>query len=72
MFRITPVGVRQVDAKILGSMSVIKHTVKNKLARLTLRLPFFNKEGGQKVVLKKTKEWKYLTVNNSNNTTSCK
>lgn len=30
----------------------MKHMVKSKLARLTLRLPFFNKEGGQKVVLK--------------------
>lgn len=33
-------------------MQVMKHTMKNKLARLILRLPFFNKEGGQKVVLK--------------------
>lgn len=50
----------------LRSMQVMEHTMKNKLARWILWLPLFNKEGGQKAVLKKnTKEWKYLTVNNN-------
>lgn len=37
----------------LRSMQVMEHTMKNKLTRWILLLPLFNKEGGQKAVLKK-------------------